>query len=298
MNKTQTKAILLEGLLEPAVDFGQLVKLKLSLFVVFSSLMAYVIVAQGVMIKWYDLLLLGVGGFLVTGASNAINEVLEKDYDSQMSRTKDRPVASGRMSSNTALLLAGIMAIVGFITLGTFNLLTTFISAIALVSYAFVYTPLKRFSPFAVLVGAIPGALPMMIGAVAFEGTISMVAFVLFVIQFLWQFPHFWAIAWLGSEDYKKAGFQIIPYTDGKPDVSILNQAFIFSLMLVVVSSGLGFFGFLTQFGAFMCVLPALYLMWKSYTFKVSPSTESAKSLLYASLVYLPAFLMAFYFFK
>ncbi len=297
MKGTRTKSLVWGSWLAIASDFAQLVKLKLSLFVVFSSVMAYLIVAGAAAVHWQDVLMLIIGGFLVTAASNTINEALEKDYDAQMSRTQDRPIPAGRISVNKALLLAGIMAVCGFIALGYFNLLTTFISSIALLSYAFVYTPLKRFSPMAVLVGAIPGALPMMIGAVAYEGYISMTAFILFAIQFLWQFPHFWAIAWLGSEDYKKAGFHIVPYKDGKPDESILNQSFIFSLLLILFVIGIGFTHLLTTTGVLLCLLAAIYLSVASYRFKNTPSTESAKKLLYSSLVFLPLFLTAFYFF-
>lgn len=193
------------NLTQAMADFGLLVKFKLSIMVLFSALMAYAIAGAG-QANWVGFTLLAIGGFLVTGASNALNEVLERDYDRLMPRTANRPVATGRMSVSNAVLLAGLMALFGVSILSLFNPLTGFLGMLSPMSYAFIYTPLKRSSPLAVAVGAVPGALPLVIGCTAWDGVLTNTALMLFTIQFLWQFPHYWSIAWLADEDYKRAG--------------------------------------------------------------------------------------------
>ena len=173
------------------------------------------------MVSWVAVLLLGVGGFLVTGAANALNQVLEKDYDKLMKRTANRPLAAERMTTSTAVLMAGLMCLLGTFCLSAFNAWAGLLGMLSMVLYAFVYTPMKRFSPLAVVVGAIPGALPLMIGCVAVEGYLSGLAIALFAIQFFWQFPHFFAIAWVGDEDYKRAGFNLLPNKKGLLDSSV-----------------------------------------------------------------------------
>ncbi|MDX1409767.1 MAG: protoheme IX farnesyltransferase, partial [Saprospiraceae bacterium] len=172
-------------------DVGILVKFRLTLLVVFSSVMAFA-VAAGTITQWFPMLILAIGGFLVAGASNAINQILERDYDKLMERTAIRPVASGRMQVSEAIAIAGLMLLFGIVALALFNPLTAFLGTLSFIIYAFIYTPLKRYSTSAVAVGAIPGAMPALIGCVAFEGTVSWLALVLFGLQFLWQFPHFW----------------------------------------------------------------------------------------------------------
>jgi len=183
-------------------DYKLLVKFGLNMFVVFSAAAAYLTTIQ-TPINWAKVLTLSLAGFLITGAANALNEVLERDFDKMMNRTANRPLAAGRMNSSEAVLAAGIMSLIGLSLLAMFNPLTVFLGSLSLISYAFVYTPLKRVSPIAVLIGAIPGALPVMIGSVAATGVLTPLAIALFAIQFLWQFPHFWAIAWIADEDYK-----------------------------------------------------------------------------------------------
>ncbi|MGB3545352.1 MAG: heme o synthase [Saprospiraceae bacterium] len=191
-------------------DLAQLTKLRLSATVVLSSLLAYLI-AQTATVNWYPLLILTLGGLFTTAAANSLNEVLEKDYDRQMKRTADRPLATGRMSTAEAVLLAGLWALIGISLLALFNPWTAFLGTFSLVSYAFVYTPLKRVHHSAVWVGAIPGALPVLIGCAAAEGGITDLGLTLFAIQFFWQLPHFQAIGFLGFEDYRRAGFRIVP---------------------------------------------------------------------------------------
>ena len=237
MNKQETYstiAIASQEKFSKVRDYILLVKLRLSLVVVVSSILGYMVVANGNG-NWVDLLLLAAGGFLVTSAANALNQVLEKDFDILMTRTANRPVATGRMKASEAVMFAGLSCLLGIVVLATFNPLTALLGMLSLIIYAFVYTPLKRYSTLAVAVGAIPGALPVMIGATAFSGTLTLFAFCLFAIQFLWQFPHFWSIGYLGFDDYKKAGYKLLPERMGQIDRNLgissttLNTSFSFS---------------------------------------------------------------------
>jgi len=194
-------------------DYLLLIKVRLSSVVVISSLLGYIIVSGGTG-HWLDVWKLFFGGFLVTGAANALNQVFEKDYDILMTRTANRPVAAGRMKPTEGIIFAGLSCLVGILILASFNPITGLLGMLSLILYSFVYTPMKRISTVAVPIGAIPGALPVMIGVTAYEGRITMLALVLFVIQFLWQFPHFWAIGFLGYEDYAKAGYKLVPITN------------------------------------------------------------------------------------
>ncbi|CAG0896023.1 unnamed protein product, partial [Darwinula stevensoni] len=216
------------------LEAGEL-KVRLTALVVFSAVIAYLISADGD-INWNALGVLALGGFLVTAAANALNQVLEREYDKLMKRTADRPLPAGRMTISAALLAAGLMSLVGVALLTSLNPMTGFLGTISLISYAFIYTPMKRVSPIAVFIGAFPGALPMAIGSVAVTGILTSVSLVLFAIQFLWQFPHFWAIAWVGHEDYSKAGFRLLPSHNNELDASIGFYSFLYALALLGVS--------------------------------------------------------------
>ena len=218
--------------------------------VVFSSVAAFLIVSA-FNVSWEYVVLLALGGFFVAGASNALNEVLEKDYDILMTRTQDRPIAAGRMSMSTGVLIAGLMSLLGISILALFNPLTGFLGMLSLILYAFVYTPMKRQSSVAVLLGAIPGAMPMLIGCVAYQGYISTMGLVLFAFLFLWQIPHFWAIGYLGFEDYNKAGYKFIPQSNGTIDNSVKVQSVVITLLMTIGS--LAFF-FLNEFSG-ICLL-------------------------------------------
>ncbi|MEO1435796.1 MAG: heme o synthase, partial [Bacteroidota bacterium] len=215
-------------------DLKMLVKLRLNLLVVFSSGIGYAL-AAGPTLDFVNLFLICLGGFLVTGSANALNQVLERDYDKLMPRTATRPIASGRMEVSEAVLYAGLMGVVGIMILGLFNPLTAMIGSISLFIYAFVYTPMKRVSSIAVLIGAFPGALPPLIGYVAFTGFIGPEALALFGIQFMWQFPHFWAIAWVSHDDYIKGGYFLLPSKGGQ-DKNSAMQCLIYALLLIPVS--------------------------------------------------------------
>ncbi|MCB9081150.1 MAG: protoheme IX farnesyltransferase [Lewinellaceae bacterium] len=273
-----------------------LVKLRLSLTVVFSSVMAFLIASPDGQISWFAVLMLAVGGFLVTGAANALNQVLEKDYDRLMRRTENRPLAAGRMKIAEAVLLAGLMSATGIILLAMFNPLTAVLGNLALLSYAFLYTPLKRVSPIAVLVGAIPGALPMLIGAVAAQGTVTTLALVLFTIQFFWQFPHFWSIAWLGHEDYTKAGYKLLPGgPSDHPTRATGLQSFWYALFLLPV----GVIPFFMGFGGMtsLIILTLMNIVYAALGWNLFRKNDrsAALRLMFFSFLYIPVALIALF---
>ena len=276
-------------------DYSMLVKVRLSLVVVISSVLGYVIASDG-NINFTDVILLISGGFLVTGAANALNQVLEKDFDILMTRTANRPVATGRMKSSEAVMFAGISCLVGICILATFNPITAFLGMLSLIIYSFVYTPLKRYSTLAVAVGAIPGALPVMIGATAFDGSITLLAICLFIIQFLWQFPHFWSIGFLGYEDYKNAGYKLLPETsNGEIDRNLGISSMFYGTLIIPVSV----FMFIRLNVSIYCTLSAILLslgyIFLSYQFHVKFDRASALKLMFYSFLYLPLILISYW---
>jgi protoheme IX farnesyltransferase len=195
-----------------ATDFLEITKARLAISVVFSSLAGFVLGVDNLGVEsWLILVKLAIGGYGMVGASNAFNQVIEKDLDALMDRTKNRPVPSGRMKSNTALIIAGLLTLIGIAILYSINPKTAMFGAISIFLYTSVYTPLKTMTPLSVFVGAFPGAIPFMLGWVAATGSFGIEAGTLFLIQFFWQFPHFWAIGWFLYEDYEKAGFFMLP---------------------------------------------------------------------------------------
>ncbi len=269
------------------VDFGLLVKFKLTLLVLFSAIMSYA-VAAGDAFNWMRMLQLAAGGFLVTGAANALNQVLEREYDRLMPRTMNRPVATGRMSVSQAVLYVGLMALGGVTLLTMLHPLAGFLGVLSFISYAFIYTPMKRSSSLSVVVGAIPGALPLIIGPVAFDGFISPAALMMFSIQFFWQFPHFWAVAWLADDDYKRAGFYMLPTPGGEksPAVGILSLLF---CLLLIGNTLLGWYAGLTGIAA--TVLLVLLNVWFAYTgwrLYRDCSREAARLQMFTSFLHLP----------
>ena len=275
------------GWAQAILDFGLLVKFKLTLLVLFSALMSYAIVARG-QVHWGALFLLAVGGFLVTGASNALNQVLERDYDRLMPRTANRPVVTGRISVSTAVLWAGLMALGGITLLTIFNPLTGFLGTLSLMSYAFVYTPMKRSTPWAVLVGAVPGALPLIIGGVAYAGFITPMALVLFLLQFLWQFPHFWGVAWVADDDYRKAGFYLLPSGTGPKDARTGLYSLLFCLGLVLGTVWAFWAGLIGGIAFAVLFLLNLYWAWCCWRLMQSCSREAALRQMFLSFLHLP----------
>lgn len=268
-------------------DYLQLVKLRLSSLVVFSSVITYLTASKGA-VNWFEVVILAVAGLLVTGAANGINQIIEKDFDKLMSRTFNRPVSAGRMSVLEAGISTFIMAVVGVALIGLFlNKLSGLLALISLLSYAFLYTPLKRVTPISVFVGAFPGAFPTMLGWVAYTGKLDIGAIVLFTVQFVWQFPHFWSIAWLLEEDYKKAGFKMLPFNPGRTKKTAF-QCLLFAVFLIPVGILPTVFGISGVVAAVVAVFAALYFSF--YAFKLYKSCEltDAKKLMMAAIIYLP----------
>ena len=285
--KVATQVKTLSPARQRLADYGMLFKFKLNMLVIFSAAMAYLIAVGGA-VNWMVFTLLCVGGFLITGASNTLNQVLERETDQLMKRTASRPLATGRMSVSEAVMIAGFTSLIGITMLAAINPWTAFLGTVSFILYAFVYTPMKRVSPIAVFIGAIPGALPTMIGCVAGEGTITALAIGLFAIQFMWQFPHFWAIAWVGHEDYSNAGFKLLPSKGGGKDSNTGFQSFIFALMLIVVSWMPYLLGATGIISAVILTIIGLAYAWCSWELYRKCTKEAALRLMFSSFIYLP----------
>lgn len=274
-------------------DYNQLVKFRLTFLVVFSSVVTFLTASAGA-INWFNAAMLALGGFFVTGAANGINQVIEKDFDKLMLRTANRPVATNRMSVTEASIVCTLMGIVGvFIIRYYLNPLSGWLALGALMSYAFIYTPLKRISPVSVFVGAFPGAIPTLLGWVAVSGTINMPAIILFGVQFFWQFPHFWSIAWILDDDYKRAGFKMLPSTPGR-DKGTAFQALTFSLVLIPIGMLPYQYGISGVPSAVIGALGGLMLSYYSYKLFRSCEMADAKKLMFASFIYLPLVQLAY----
>jgi protoheme IX farnesyltransferase len=273
-------------------DYAQLAKLRLSFLVVFSAVIGYIFGVTG-FYNITNILWLALGGTLVVGASNTINQIIERDIDKLMARTQNRPLPAERMNTLEAILAAGVMGIAGILVLTYFfNPISGVLAAISLLSYAFIYTPLKRISSIAVFVGAIPGALPPMIGYVCATGKIDFVAVVLFSIQFIWQFPHFWAIAWVLFDDYKKAGIMLLPSASGKTRMSAIQNV-IYCAVLLIVSMIPYFFNMVNLVGnIFIAGVGAMFL-WMAYNHYRKCDDASARMLMFGSFIYLPVMQLA-----
>ena len=276
------------------IDYNQLIKMRLTFTVVLSAVLGYLIAVQtGVEVK--AILALGLGGFLVVGSANGINQIIEKDFDSKMLRTGDRPLATNRMSVIEAGIFCTLFGIAGVFILGTYlNQLSAILGLASLVSYAFIYTPLKRYSSFAVFVGAFPGAIPPLLGWVAATGSLSMGGIALFALQFIWQFPHFWSIAWILDDDYKRAGYYLLPSREGRTKKSaFLTVLYTLTLIPVgIVPYMVGVSGLTSMIVLMVCGLALLMQALKLYR---SCSTADAKRLMFYSIIYNPLVLLALF---
>lgn len=293
--KVETQTI---SWLDKVRDIGVLMKFKLSLTVVFSAVMAYMIAVEG-KANLAELIILFLGGLLTSGAASGLNQVLEKDFDKLMNRTQNRPIAADRMSISEGVLISGIMSLIGISLLASFNPLTAFLGMVSLILYAFVYTPMKRISNISVAIGAIPGALPVLIGCTAAQnGTVTLLALALFTMQFFWQFPHFFAIAWLADEDYKKAGFKLLPTSDGIRDSRTGMQSLIYSLILIPVCALpylIGATGFISLIILTVVNIVLAYFAWRFYKLD---NRKAALGQMLFSISYLPLVLVTLYFDK
>lgn len=273
-------------ILAKAKAYFQLLKFRLSLLVAFSCAFGYVLASSNT--NTTVLLMLFIGGFLLSGASVTINQILEKDYDKLMTRTMNRPLPTARVSVREAIVFSMICTALSITILAAFtNLLTVALSVVSMVLYCFVYTPLKRVGSIAVFVGAIPGALPPLLGWVAATGSISYEALLIFGIQFIWQFPHFWAIAWVADEDYKKAGFKLLPL-GGQKDLNTAIQIMIYTLVLLPLGLLPAVFGLTGIHSAFIVTICGVLFLAQTFLLMKTVSHSSAKAIMFGSFLYLP----------
>ena len=272
------------------VDFLEITKARLAISVVFSSLAGFMLgVLDFHSSDWLVLFKLAIGGYCMVGASNAFNQVIEKDLDKLMDRTKNRPVASGKMTPNSALLIAGFLTLVGIIILYTINPKSALFGAISIFIYTSLYTPLKTITPLSVFVGAFPGAIPFMLGWVAATNNFGIEAGTLFLIQFFWQFPHFWAIGWFLFEDYEKAGFFMLP--TGKKDKGTALQIILYTVWLLLASllPALGYTGsfFISPIAAIVVFLLGIWMLVYAVKLYQTRSEKSARTLMLVSVSYI-----------
>jgi len=273
--------------------FVELMKMRLSLLVAFSSAFGYAL-GMGGRVDWMQLGALFVGGWLISGASCTVNQVLEKDYDKLMKRTQNRPLPTERLNNSESLWFAVFTAIVGIGLLWvSTNMLTVGLSVLSMILYSFVYTPLKRVGPIAVFVGAFPGALPPLLGWTAATGAISHEALIIFGIQFIWQFPHFWAIAWVADEDYKKAGFKLLP-VQGEKDMKTAFQIMTYTLFLIPLGLLPTYFGLTGINSAVIATVCGVLFLASTIKLMKDQSRKSALRIMFGSFLYLPIVQIAY----
>lgn len=267
-------------------DYMLLIKLRLSFLVVFSAAITY-LYGTGGNFSWMNLLILVAGGFLVTGASNGINQILERHLDGLMDRTRDRPLPTLRMGVPEAVVACAVMGTTGIALLYMLNPLTALLGAFSLISYAFIYTPLKQVTSFSVYVGAVPGAMPPILGWVAATGHLGIEALVLFAIQFVWQFPHFWAIAWVLDDDYQKAGFRLLPSGEGrsKKSATFILVATVLLIPVSVLPSFLNMGGYVL---ALVSLLAGILFLIQAIRLYKTCTIKAASKLMFSSFIYLP----------
>ena len=278
--KTQTLASIFD-------DLKQITKFRLSVSVVFSAIAGYLLAAETIQI--YTLLMLAIGGYFMVGASNVFNQIIEKDPDKLMKRTQNRPLPTGRMSVTTAMIIGVLLTIFGLAILYTINPKTAMFGAISIFLYISVYTPLKPVTPLAVFAGAIPGAIPFMLGWVAATGKFDVEPGMLFLIQFFWQFPHFWAIGWLQHEEYKKAGFNLLP--TGEKNRKATTQILLYTdwMILVSVFPVLKLTGslYLSPVAAIIIFILGLVMLYYGYELHKKQTDKMARKLMLASVLYI-----------
>ncbi|WP_448607665.1 heme o synthase [Paenimyroides ceti] len=271
-------------------EFKQLTKSGLAISVVFSTIAGYILAVN----DWSDidfsvLVMLAIGGYCMVGASNTYNQIIEKDFDAKMDRTKNRPVASGRVAPKTAFILATFLTVIGLTILYIVSPKTAMFGAISIFLYTSVYTPLKLKTPLSVFVGAFPGAIPFMLGWVAQTNEFGIEAGTLFLIQFFWQFPHFWAIGWFLFDDYKKAGFSMLP--TGRKDTKTALQTILYTIWLTIVSvfPVLGLTGrlYLSPVSAVIVFICGMWMLWAAIQLYKTRTAKAARSLMLVSVSYI-----------
>ena len=279
-------------------DYNQLLKPNLSGMVVFSSVIGYLMApnvhfAWNDMLVWRQIITLFAGGMLVTGGANTINQILERESDALMQRTRLRPMPDGRMHHYEAWIFAAVTGISGAVLLGYyFNPQAGALSFLSLLLYAFAYTPMKKVHPIAVLIGAIPGALPPLIGWVAATGSFGVGGWLLFTLQFFWQFPHFWAIAWVAFDDYNRAGIRMLPTREKETRFTGI-QCMMYSMVLIPMAMVPHAIGLTGSVGMWICVLCGVMYFAASIIFYLKNDHKSARRVMFASFIYLPTVLLA-----
>ena len=282
-------------------------KFTLSFTVVFTCVICYQIAPNIIVFDWWNILILTFAGLCITGSANAINQAVEKDTDAQMKRTSNRPVASGRMSQQTAYAFAIIAGIIGVGLMAyQFNTLSAVLSALSLFLYAFIYTPLKKVNSIAVLVGAFPGAIPCLIGWVAATNEINPLAsfivdgktysnaggYALFLIQFLWQFPHFWAIAWVSHTDYSKVGFKLLPADKGPTKFTAL-QAVMYAVLMVPIGLLPNYFKITGEWSMWVVLVANIFMVVQCVRLYQNMGVPAARRVMFSSYIYLPIVYLA-----
>ena len=276
----------------------EITKFRLTISVVFSSFISYLLGAADV--NYIQLFYLISGGILIVSSSNIFNQIIERDLDKLMKRTQNRPLPKNEITPIAALFLAIVTSVIGLIFMYLINIKVAILAALSIFLYTAVYTPMKLISPFSVFIGAIPGAFPFMIGWVAATNHIGIEALTLFLMQFFWQFPHFWSIGWSQNSDYEKAGFKMLP--TGKKDKSTSAQILFYSIWAVLISI-LPYFGItgelkLSIIGVLVIIILGSYLIYKSYILFLDGKNENAKKLMLTSVIYLTFIQLTFLFDK
>jgi protoheme IX farnesyltransferase len=268
-------------------DYVQLLKLRLTFLVVFSAAITFAYAAKGNLI-WTDLFLMILGGFLTTASANSFNQVIERESDKLMKRTRNRPIPTDRMSSTEGIVAAILMGVAGIALLTFyFNVITGVLALFSIIAYAFIYTPLKTRTSFAVFVGAIAGAMPPLLGYVAYSNSFGFEPGIMFAIQFIWQFPHFWAVAWVLDDDYKAAGMNLMPSSDGRSKNSAF-QIMLYTLILIPVSLLPLKFGMAGPVLGGISILVGLAFFLQSVKLYRQCTVKAAKELMFGSFLYLP----------
>jgi protoheme IX farnesyltransferase len=271
-------------------NFVAITKARLAISVVFSTIAGYLLgVDSWGNENWIILLMLMVGGYCMVGASNVFNQILEKDLDALMDRTKNRPLPTGDITKQQAFILGSVLTIVGLIILYCVNPKTAMFGAISIFMYVSIYTPLKTVTPLSVFVGAFPGAIPYMLGWVAATDHFGIEAGALFMIQFFWQFPHFWAIGWFLYDDYKKAGFFMLP--TGKKDKKTALQIILYTFWMILASliPAFGFTGklFLSKPAAILVALLGFWMLYYAIKLYSEMDSKAARKLMIVSVSYI-----------
>ncbi|MGL4585196.1 MAG: heme o synthase [Flavobacterium sp.] len=271
-------------------EFKEMTKMGLALSVVFSTIAGYFLAIPDLAsIEITTVIALAIGGYCMVGASNVFNQIIERDLDAKMKRTMNRPIASGRVKPSSAFILASVLTIAGIAILYIVNPKTAMFGAISIFLYTSVYTPLKTVTPLSVFVGAFPGAIPFMLGWVAATNNFGIEAGTLFIIQFFWQFPHFWAIGWFLYDDYERGGFSMLP--TGKKDSKTAIQIILYTIWLIIASvfPVFGMTGrlYLTPVSAVLVLLAGIWMLWAGIKLYKKRTDKAARSLMLVSVTYI-----------